>query len=115
MNDWMDFGADFPAAFRDVIRTRVFAWRAFHNLADEAFKTKLHRVSDEQFDVWITAPDRKPPTSETILFAASVAQALRNCLRMNTLVGDPGAKQSSSDRIDHLGRSHGTGKGTGAT
>ncbi len=68
MNDWMDFGPDFPVNFRNVIRARVFAWRISYNMADEAFKMKLFRVSNAQFDLWITAPDRQPPTSQTIAF-----------------------------------------------
>lgn len=82
MNDWMDFGTDFPPAYRDAIRARVFAWRISHNLEDDAFKMKLYRVSDVQFNLWIASPDGKAPTDQTVLFSASAAQSVEEFLEV---------------------------------
>jgi hypothetical protein len=76
-NDWMDFGADFPAEICDAVKAQVFAWRIFHNLADDAFKM---RFSDAQFRLSITPPDGRLPTSQTIGLSGSAAQRVVGCL-----------------------------------
>jgi hypothetical protein len=57
MQDWIDFGEDFPLDAQKAIRCGVFMFRADHNLADDAFKVKALMVSKSHFDLWVTTPD----------------------------------------------------------
>jgi hypothetical protein len=69
MHDWIDFGR-----LQASIQARIFGFQADHNLADNYFTVKSYQVSDYQFDLWVTAPDKYPPTSRTIFTALSAPE-----------------------------------------
>jgi hypothetical protein len=66
-NNWIEFSDDVPENERSRFRSRIYAFRVERNLSDDAFKVKVFLVDPgKQFDLWITPPDRRPPTSRTL-------------------------------------------------
>jgi hypothetical protein len=73
MTDYIYFAPDLPANLRTGIRQRVFAWRIFHNLSDEAFGVWLRLASDAELRLRITSPDAAEPASYTISVSAATS------------------------------------------